>query len=92
MEGMLKKRYLNVPIGIWIPLVCIPLIFYSIYCYSDIIWTTKNGLTVWYLLFEGKNIGEFYATPYPLDSNVQHAYYDFFIYVIFAIYSQKYMC
>lgn len=85
MEGMFKKKYLNVPIGIWIPLVCIPLIFYSIYCYSDIIWTTKNGLTVWYVLFGGKSIGEFYATPYPLDSNIQHAYYDFFIYIIFAI-------
>lgn len=82
---MIKKKFLNVPLWIWFPIIFITFILYSIYCYSDIIWTTKNGLTVWYLLFDGKSIGEFYATPYPLDSNIQHAYYDFFIYIIFAL-------
>lgn len=66
-------------------LTVITFVFYAIYIYSDIIWTTKNGLTVWYVLFDGKSIGEFYITPYPLEDNGQIAYYDFFIYIIFAI-------
>lgn len=83
----MKKKYLNIPLGIWIILIAVVSFFYLIYCYSDIIWTTKNGLTIWYILADKKNIGEFYATPYPLDNNVQHAYYDFFIYIIFAIWN-----
>jgi hypothetical protein len=82
---MTKKKYLNIPIWVWLIIAAVPVVFYSIYSFSDIIWTTKNGLTVWYCLFQDKSLGRFYATPYPLDNELQQAYYDFLIYVIFAI-------
>lgn len=85
MNDLLRKKKLNVPLWLWIVFSGVIFVFYSIYTFHDIIWTTKNGLTIWYLIFDGKSIGEFYATPYPLDSNFAHAYYDFFIYVIFAV-------
>ena len=80
-----KKKFLVVPIWLWGVLAVVSIAFYSIYCYSDVIWTTRNGLTLWYMIFERIPIGRFYVTPYPLAEGDWHAYYDFFIYIIFAI-------
>ena len=84
---MLNKKYLNMPLGIWIILISITLFFYSIYAYFDIVTTTENGLTIWYMLIQRKPLGEFYVTQYPLLSDAYPPSYDFFIYIIFAIWN-----
>lgn len=85
MHDVLKKKFLSVPVWLWGGMAVVAIVFYSIYCYSDVIWTTRNGLTLWYMIFERIPIGRFYVTPYPLADGDWHAYYDFFIYIIFAI-------
>lgn len=89
MEGgcfVLKydKKVLYITIGV---LLFFPIILFSLYLYEDICLTTMHGLTVWYTIFDGYSLCDFYAIPYPLNTNPAYAYYDFFIYIIFAIWN-----
>ena len=43
--SFLKKEKLNNPMWIWITLSVGVFLFYSIYLFHDIIWTTKNVFT-----------------------------------------------
>lgn len=86
-NAVLKKRK-NIPdIKIWVMLLIIPIICYSLYLYTDIIETTSNSLKIWYLLFGEGKLTDFYTYRYPLIENAPQAGYDFFIYVIFAIWN-----
>lgn len=76
----------NIPTKrLWLLFLILPIISYSIYLYTDVCDTTMHGLSVWYTIFEGYSICDFYSMPYPLMENPPYPYYDFFIYIIFAI-------
>lgn len=84
----LLRKESDVPdIRIWIALLIIPVICYSLYLYTDIIETTSNSLKIWYLLFGKGELREFYTYQYPLIENAPQAGYDFFIYIVFAIWN-----
>lgn len=77
-----RKDILFILLGILVPVG-----FFCIYAYTDIILTTAHSLNIWYTLTDKKSICEFYNIQYPLISNLPPAYYDFFIYIIFAIWN-----
>lgn len=84
----LTEKNIQVPgLKSWIILLIIPVICYSIYLYTDIIETTSNSLKIWYLIFGDGKLSDFYTYRYPLLENAPQAGYDFFIYIIFAIWN-----
>lgn len=85
IESILKKKKGDIPVWVWIVFSLIPIFFFSIYTYTDVIETTEDGLAVWYVLFSKKSLSEYYVTPYPYRSGTGYPGYDFFIYIIFAI-------
>lgn len=81
----MKRKKGDIPIWVWVVFSLVPLFFFSIYTYTDVIETTEDGLAVWYVLFSEKSIGEYYVTPYPFRTGYGYPGYDFFIYIIFAL-------
>ncbi len=79
------KQYLSMPVYIWIILTVVATLFYLMYTYTDIILTTKSGITFWYIITGKESLRDFYLVQYPLGSDIVYAGYDFFIYIIFAI-------
>ena len=84
IESILKKKKGDIPVWVWIVFSLIPIFFFSIYTYTDVIETTEDGLAVWYVLFSKKSLSEYYVTPYPYRSGTGYPGYDFFIYIIFV--------
>lgn len=84
---LMKEKADTPSLSIWIALLIVPIICYSLYLYTDIIETTSNSLKIWYLLFGEGELREFYTYQYPLIENAPQAGYDFFIYIIFAIWN-----
>lgn len=82
--NMLKQKKYDIPVWMWTVFAAIPLFFFCIYTYTDIIITTQDGIAVWYAIFDEGSISRFYMTPYPFRDGIYPAY-DFFIYIIFAI-------
>ncbi len=68
IESILKKKKGDIPVWVWIVFSLIPIFFFSIYTYTDVIETTEDGLAVWYVLFSKKSLSEYYVTPYPYRS------------------------
>lgn len=83
--SVVKRKNGDIPIWVWIIFSLVPIFFFSIYTYNDVIETTEDGLAVWYVLFSKKSIGEYYVTPYPFRTGSGYPSYDFFIYIIFAL-------
>ena len=82
--GILKQKKGNIPIWGWIIFGMIPLFFFCIYTYTDIRVTTEDGIAVWYAIFDEKSLGKYYMMLYPYRDG-GYPSYDFFIYLIFAI-------
>lgn len=84
-QGSLSKRE-------WIFAVCIMVILSSFYIYGDLEETTASGINVWKCIEEGK-LYAFDSQFYPGVENswivdgVRGGAYDFFVYIIFAIYN-----
>lgn len=83
--SVVKRKNGDIPIWVWITFSLVPIFFFCIYTFNDIIETTEDGLAVWYVLFSKKSIGEYYVTPYPFRTGSGYPGYDFFIYIIFAL-------
>lgn len=80
-----KDSYITFPPIVWALLLIIPVGLFCIYLYTDIMETTMNGLKVWYLIFGEGHINDFYRELYPMVENAPQAGYDFFLYLVFAI-------
>ncbi len=82
MVKLSNNRRVNIIIAVLAIVTCC---FFSIYTYTDIILTTGHSIKLWYIIFGEGSIGNFYSIPYPLDTSLGCGAYDFFIYIIFAI-------
>lgn len=79
----------------WILLGILLIVVFPIYLYTDVCVTTSNGLNVWYSLLSGR-LTDFYIFEYPyevkniilFDNGITNVgYYNFLIYIIFAIWN-----
>lgn len=70
-----------------IEIVLIQICLFYCFCYGDIFITTNHGIVLLDCLYEGK-IGSFYDVGIAVVNGQKYkAYYDFFIYIIFAIWN-----
>lgn len=76
----------------WTVLFLIAITLFVSHSYNDIIITTRHGINLWYCLFDGKILNFFSYNAGIISGNdffmiPQNAIYNFFIYVIFAIWN-----
>ncbi|MDE7432323.1 MAG: hypothetical protein K2N34_10485 [Lachnospiraceae bacterium] len=84
ISSVLKQKKGDIPVWVWMVFAIIPVCFYCIYLYDDIVITTEDGIAFWYALLDQGSLNKYYVTPYPFRDG-GYPLYDFFIYIIFAI-------
>lgn len=86
---MKKGQFFNtkkgdIPLWIWSAFALVPMCFCCIYLCLDVMITTEDGIAFWYSLIDHGSLNKYYVSSYPFREG-GYPLYDFFIYVIFAI-------